>query len=151
MTPVYISITLNENFFIKNPIYNKSNNEEIANDIENFINNNEEVNQIINEDEEPICRICLEDGSQKPLISVCGCEGSSKYVHEECIVKWITRFPTTHTNYKKCEICKKNYNMSLIKIDTPGYLTPREKFILFILLNFIIFIIFFVISMALWV
>ena len=148
MTPVYISIVLNENLFRKNPIYNITNKESMSNDIENFMDE-EKKNEIL--DEENICRICLEEGStQNPLISVCGCQGTSKYVHEQCIVRWITRFPKNHTKYKKCEICKKNYNMTLITIPNPSLLTCKEKATLFIVINIIVFVIFFIISMSLW-
>ena len=35
------------------------------------------------------CRICYE--SSEKLISICGCTGTIQYVHEECILNWITR------------------------------------------------------------
>jgi E3 ubiquitin-protein ligase DOA10 len=38
--------------------------------------------------EENRCRICYD--SAKPLISVCNCGGSIAYVHEECILDWMT-------------------------------------------------------------
>ena len=35
------------------------------------------------------CRICYE--LARPLISVCSCSGSIAYVHEDCILDWITK------------------------------------------------------------
>ena len=45
------------------------------------------------------CRIC-HDAEGQDLISPCHCAGTSKWVHESCIIKWIR-----HTKTKKCEIC----------------------------------------------
>jgi hypothetical protein len=45
------------------------------------------------------CRIC-HDAEGQDLISPCHCAGTSKWVHESCIIKWIR-----HTKTKQCEIC----------------------------------------------
>lgn len=45
------------------------------------------------------CRIC-HDHQGPDLISPCHCAGTSKWVHESCIIKWIR-----HTKVKQCEIC----------------------------------------------
>ena len=45
------------------------------------------------------CRIC-HDAEGHDLISPCHCAGTSKWVHESCIIKWIR-----HTKTKQCEIC----------------------------------------------
>ncbi len=47
------------------------------------------------------CRICLESGD---LISPCLCTGTSAFVHEECLLKWLNISGRTD-----CEICKYNY------------------------------------------
>jgi len=54
------------------------------------------------------CRICYEPDN---LISVCNCTGTTKYVHEECIIKW-RRISKRNT----CEICLSPYS---IKDKTP--------------------------------
>lgn len=48
------------------------------------------------------CRICLEE--DKPLVSPCACKGSSGYIHEHCLNKWIE---TSGKN--RCEICHEDY------------------------------------------
>jgi len=48
------------------------------------------------------CRICFEEGSG--LCSPCACAGSSKFVHAECVLRWIN---TSHRS--RCEICHKDY------------------------------------------
>ena len=57
------------------------------------------------------CRICLEDGN---LISVCGCEGTMKWVHFKCIQEWI------HISKKKeCEVCLAPYVYKGLKFYKP--------------------------------
>lgn len=56
-----------------------------------------------------ICRICLENIPEN-LISPCNCKGTSAYIHESCLKKWIM------LNYKsnsdlKCEICGHEYKL----------------------------------------
>ena len=50
------------------------------------------------------CRICYESG--EGLHSVCKCDGTIKYVHKECIVKWQKISKATH-----CELCKAKYRI----------------------------------------
>ena len=52
------------------------------------------------------CRICLESGGT--LISPCLCNGTSKYVHYECLEKW--RYTTDNEEAKiKCMECNAKY------------------------------------------
>lgn len=53
------------------------------------------------------CRICLEEDT--PLISPCACKGSSGYIHERCLTKWIE---TSDKN--KCEICHEEYSKEAV-------------------------------------
>jgi len=54
------------------------------------------------------CRICLEPDD---LISVCNCDGTSKWVHEECITKWVSiRRKNT------CEICHGEYTLESLTL-----------------------------------
>jgi hypothetical protein len=34
----------------------------------------------------PVCRICLD--AEGALIQPCGCQGSMKWVHAECLAQW---------------------------------------------------------------
>lgn len=47
------------------------------------------------------CRICLDEGD---LIQPCNCTGTTAYVHEECLIKWLAV-----SNRTDCEICKFEY------------------------------------------
>ncbi|CAD8048206.1 unnamed protein product [Paramecium primaurelia] len=66
------------------------------------------------------CRICCssQDSVQNPLINPCKCTGSIKYIHLNCLKKWLKlKFQTKHSNHcmiymwknLECEICKFNY------------------------------------------
>lgn len=64
----------------------------------------------------PICRICLsEEEPNNPLISPCGCTGSMKYMHVDCLKTWLEgkkhmRELTVVNSYiwknLECEVCK---------------------------------------------
>lgn len=56
------------------------------------------------------CRICLDDGE---LESVCGCEGTVKYAHIQCIQQWHDVSGRTH-----CELCKQPYEHAALKFNT---------------------------------
>jgi len=53
------------------------------------------------------CKIC-HCGSEAgmPLIAPCFCSGSLKYVHQECLQKWIKS-----ADIKRCELCKYPFDM----------------------------------------
>lgn len=40
-------------------------------------------------DQDPFCRICHEDKSCGKLISPCKCKGTLRFMHEECLNKWM--------------------------------------------------------------
>ncbi|ETS76792.1 hypothetical protein PFICI_12179 [Pestalotiopsis fici W106-1] len=48
------------------------------------------------------CRICRGEGtSSEPLFYPCKCSGSIKYVHQDCLMEWLS-----HSQKKHCELCK---------------------------------------------
>lgn len=48
------------------------------------------------------CRICRSEGtSEEPLFYPCKCNGSIKFVHQECLMEWLS-----HSHKKHCELCK---------------------------------------------
>jgi len=48
------------------------------------------------------CRICRSEGTKtEPLFYPCKCSGSIKFVHQECLMEWLS-----HTQKKYCELCK---------------------------------------------
>ncbi|SMR49642.1 unnamed protein product [Zymoseptoria tritici ST99CH_3D1] len=48
------------------------------------------------------CRICRSEGTnEEPLFHPCKCSGSIKFVHQECLMEWLS-----HSHKKHCELCK---------------------------------------------
>ncbi|KAL7791570.1 hypothetical protein V8C37DRAFT_382122 [Trichoderma ceciliae] len=49
-----------------------------------------------------ICRICRGEGTPaEPLFYPCKCSGSIKFVHQDCLMEWLS-----HSQKKYCELCK---------------------------------------------
>ncbi|KAL7920168.1 hypothetical protein ACQKWADRAFT_299130 [Trichoderma austrokoningii] len=49
-----------------------------------------------------ICRICRGEGTpEEPLFYPCKCSGSIRYVHQDCLMEWLS-----HSQKKYCELCK---------------------------------------------
>lgn len=65
------------------------------------------------------CRICRSEGSaDEPLFHPCKCSGSIKFVHQECLMEWLS-----HTNKKHCELCKTSFRFTkLYDADMPDEL-----------------------------
>ncbi|KAF2821882.1 hypothetical protein CC86DRAFT_373636 [Ophiobolus disseminans] len=65
-------------------------------------------------DEADTCRICRGEGTaDEPLFYPCKCSGSIKYVHQECLMEWLS-----HTQKKHCELCKTSFRFT--KLYHPG-------------------------------
>lgn len=59
-------------------------------------------------DEADTCRICRGDGSQQePLFYPCKCSGSIKFVHQNCLMEWLS-----HSQKKHCELCKTPFHFT---------------------------------------
>jgi hypothetical protein len=71
------------------------------------------------EEEETICRYCLEDDESENLISPCACSGGQKFVHLNCLRRWqrmvLVSQPTHPAYYEddvrhhKCNVCLAEY------------------------------------------
>lgn len=51
-----------------------------------------------------LCRICLEEEALSALETPCGCTGTQRYAHQECIQKWVNE-----KHHTTCEICDQPY------------------------------------------
>ena len=61
-----------------------------------------------NEDEQNYCRICRGEGTTaQPLYYPCKCSGSIKFVHQECLMEWLS-----HSQKKYCELCKTSFRFT---------------------------------------
>ncbi len=55
-----------------------------------------------------ICRICRGEATEtEPLFYPCKCSGSIKYVHQECLMEWLS-----HSQKKYCELCKTSFRFT---------------------------------------
>ncbi|NBO61482.1 MAG: E3 ubiquitin-protein ligase MARCH [Flavobacteriia bacterium] len=76
--------------------------------------------------EAPTCRFCFDvEEPLNLLITPCDCEGSIKFVHSKCLLKWQSMAPPQFIN--KCQLCLtyfRNYGILLEII-------PHEKGILY--------------------
>ena len=61
-----------------------------------------------NEEEQNYCRICRGEGTTtQPLYYPCKCSGSIKFVHQECLMEWLS-----HSQKKYCELCKSSFRFT---------------------------------------
>ncbi|CAH2302786.1 probable E3 ubiquitin- ligase MARCH10 [Pelobates cultripes] len=70
------------------------------------------------EEEGDLCRICLMggDNAENHLITPCQCSGSLKYVHQECMKRWLLAKITSGADLdavKTCEMCKQNVHTEI--------------------------------------
>jgi hypothetical protein len=58
--------------------------------------------------DEHVCRICLENAVDVPLLSPCRCSGTHAHVHETCLRQWVetTTLPAARTT---CQLCQTRY------------------------------------------
>ena len=58
-----------------------------------------------NETEELVCRVCHCEGEpDRPLYYPCKCDGSIKFVHQDCLLQWLKVKSQSLTD-AKCELC----------------------------------------------
>ena len=128
-------------------------NEEDNNKNNNTLNNNDSINvqdsqfggqtdkmfvkkdsgDINNSQDIMLCKICYDgESDDKTLVNPCRCQGSMKYIHLECLKKWLGDKDVTHTP-PVCEICKHIYKVNLMH----DYLFSEKKFCV-IFKNFIL-------------
>ncbi|PGH08952.1 E3 ubiquitin-protein ligase MARCH6 [Blastomyces parvus] len=69
-------------------------------------------------DESDTCRICRGEGTEEEqLFYPCKCSGSIKFVHQECLMQWLS-----HSQKKYCELCKTPFRFT--KLYDPNM--PKE-------------------------
>ncbi|KAM0668670.1 hypothetical protein ACQRIU_002232 [Beauveria bassiana] len=55
-----------------------------------------------------ICRICRGEATEtEPLFYPCKCSGSIKFVHQDCLMEWLS-----HSQKKYCELCKTSFRFT---------------------------------------
>lgn len=73
-------------------------------------------------DDESFCRVChLGSQPDNPLFYPCKCDGSIKYVHQDCLLEWLKYSKQTNP---KCELCGEHFHFkNVYKVNTPTLLT----------------------------
>ncbi|XP_066925428.1 E3 ubiquitin-protein ligase MARCHF1-like isoform X1 [Clytia hemisphaerica] len=89
------------------------------------------------------CRYCLTNDTinNEPLISPCHCCGTSKFVHQSCLEKWLTL-----RNLDHCEVCKMHYRTKwvhrpLCSLNFPS-MKKHDVFLLILTVAFYVTLIF---------
>ncbi|SPO04581.1 related to SSM4 - involved in mRNA turnover [Cephalotrichum gorgonifer] len=71
------------------------------------------------------CRICRgESTPTEPLFYPCKCSGSIKYVHQDCLMEWLS-----HSQKKHCELCKTPFRFT--KLYSPKMPSSLPTYIFF--------------------
>ena len=61
-----------------------------------------------NTEDSDTCRICRGEGTkEEPLFYPCKCSGSIKFVHQNCLMEWLS-----HSQKKHCELCKTHFHFT---------------------------------------
>lgn len=68
-----------------------------------------------------ICRICHSSGDEK-LIAPCKCAGSSRYVHEPCLVTWFKK-----SVKNECELCRSEVKIKKINHNIAKWRKPEDR------------------------
>jgi len=68
-----------------------------------------------------ICRICHSAGDEK-LIAPCKCSGSSRYVHEPCLITWFKR-----SVKNECELCKSVVKIKKVNHSFTRWRKPEDR------------------------
>ncbi|XP_020267008.1 probable E3 ubiquitin ligase SUD1 [Asparagus officinalis] len=77
------------------------------------------------EDEGDVCRICRNPGdSDNPLRYPCACSGSIKFVHQDCLLQWLS-----HSNARQCEVCKHAFSFSPVYAENAPARLPFQEFV----------------------
>ncbi|OLN81440.1 ERAD-associated E3 ubiquitin-protein ligase doa10 [Colletotrichum chlorophyti] len=71
------------------------------------------------------CRICRgEATADEPLFYPCKCSGSIKYVHQDCLMEWLS-----HSQKKHCELCKTPFRFTKLYSPKMPNTLPAHVFV----------------------
>ena len=76
-------------------------------------------------DDRDYCRICRGEGNEElPLFYPCKCSGSIRYVHQDCLMEWLS-----HSQKKYCELCKATFRFTKLYDHNMPQTLPMSIFI----------------------
>lgn len=71
------------------------------------------------------CRICRAEGTkEEPLFYPCKCSGSIKFVHQNCLMEWLS-----HSQKKHCELCKVSFRFTKLYAQNMPNTVPLTVFL----------------------
>ncbi|XP_013624900.1 PREDICTED: probable E3 ubiquitin ligase SUD1 [Brassica oleracea var. oleracea] len=77
------------------------------------------------EDDEDVCRICRTPGdADNPLQYPCACRGSIKFVHQDCLLQWLS-----YSKAHRCEVCKHHFSFSPLYDEKAPTRLPLKEFV----------------------
>ncbi|CAG7885073.1 unnamed protein product [Brassica rapa] len=77
------------------------------------------------DEEEEVCRIFRNPGdADNPLRYPCACSGSIKFVHEDCLLQWLSFSKARH-----CEVCKHSFAFSPLYAENAPTRLPFHEFV----------------------
>ncbi|EFB24489.1 hypothetical protein PANDA_011025, partial [Ailuropoda melanoleuca] len=84
------------------------------------------------EEEGDLCRICQIAGGSptNPLLEPCGCVGSLRFVHQECLKKWLKVKITSGMDLgavKTCEMCKRGLLVNLGDFNVTDFYQKHQQ------------------------
>ncbi|XP_061032079.1 probable E3 ubiquitin-protein ligase MARCHF10 [Eubalaena glacialis] len=84
------------------------------------------------EEEGDLCRICQIAGGSpaSPLVEPCGCVGSLRFVHPECLKKWLKVKITSGADLgtvKTCEMCKQSLLVDLDDFNVTEFYQKHQQ------------------------
>ncbi|XP_032285858.1 probable E3 ubiquitin-protein ligase MARCH10 [Phoca vitulina] len=84
------------------------------------------------EEEGDLCRICQIAGGSptNPLLEPCGCVGSLRFVHQECLKKWLKVKITSGADLgavKTCEMCKQGLLVDLDDFNVTDFYQKHQQ------------------------
>uniref|UniRef100_A0A0D9X3C4 RING-CH-type domain-containing protein n=1 Tax=Leersia perrieri TaxID=77586 RepID=A0A0D9X3C4_9ORYZ len=101
------------------------------------------------DEEEEQCRICRQPAEAgRPLRYPCACRGSIRFVHDDCLLRWLATRRTSH-----CEVCKRLISTCpLYAADAPARL-PLWEFMVGVgnkLMGWLLLLLSLVLAMYIW-
>ncbi|GJN12693.1 hypothetical protein PR202_ga30996 [Eleusine coracana subsp. coracana] len=80
------------------------------------------------EAEEDTCRIChLPAEAERPLRHPCACRGTIRFVHDDCLLRWLA---TRRTSPSRCEVCKHIISVAPVYAPNAPARLPLPEFML---------------------
>ncbi|CAO2210473.1 unnamed protein product [Urochloa humidicola] len=86
----------------------------------------------VEEEEEDACRIChLPAEADRPLRHPCACRGSIRFVHDDCLLRWLaTRRSSPEAASSTCEVCKRAISIAPVYAANAPARLPLPEFML---------------------